>query len=150
MYRPAGEDNDYAYIEYPLKAAATGVDIFPDTAIKALIREPTTGLTVGGLTNDTFQSGDLFRIQRQAKWDKIVQVFPSESVTLESSTANLDRMIARTEGPGDSGTYYFIDFPTKKIEAIGWDYPTILQGDVAPVKAFWNTRPPMGSRSRAF
>jgi dipeptidyl aminopeptidase/acylaminoacyl peptidase len=43
-------------------------------------------------------------------------------------------MILFTHGPGDSGTYFLVDYPTKKIHAVGWEYPTILQAAVGAVK----------------
>jgi dipeptidyl aminopeptidase/acylaminoacyl peptidase len=43
-------------------------------------------------------------------------------------------MIVLAQGPGDSGTYFFVDLAAGKVEAVGWEYPTILQASVAATK----------------
>ena len=110
--------------------------MFGGKAIKYVLRDNDTNLAIGAVTLGDAPQTILFDAALQTKFDKIARVFPGEVVRLQSATSSLDRMIVYTEGPGDSGTYFFVDYPTKKIEAIGWSYPTILQGDVGPVKAF--------------
>jgi len=41
------------------------------------------------------------------------------------------------------GNLFFLDYPTRKIEAVGWAYPTILQGAVGTTQ-FSTTRRPTG------
>ena len=84
------------------------------------------------MTNEDDPRTILFDPALQATFDKIRRAFPGERVTLVSPSAGLKRMVLHTDGPQDSGTFFLVDVPTKKISAIGWDYPTVLPPQVAP------------------
>jgi len=125
-----GEGGDFTVFEYQARLGAKGAPIFADEEAKWLLRDPVSRLLIGGVTNSDDPKTRLFDPALQAKFDKVRPALSGETVTLVSATANLDRMILYAEGPGDSGTYFFVDYPTRKIEAVGWAYPTILQGAV--------------------
>ena len=93
-------------------------------------------LLLGGETNENNPQVIMFDPVLQAKFDKIKHALGGEVVTLESNTAALDKMIVKATGPGDSGTYFLVDFAAGKVEAMGWEYPTILQADVAATRTF--------------
>lgn len=134
--RPSGPDNDFAILEYLPSAGAQGSPPFGDEGIRERLYDPVTGLLIGGVTNEDQPRTILFDPALQTKFDKVRHVFPAENVTLETATAGLSHMVVLTEGPGDSGTYFYVDLSAKKVEAIGWAYPTILQdavGEVRPV-----------------
>ncbi|MEO8925866.1 MAG: S9 family peptidase [Caulobacteraceae bacterium] len=133
--RPAGGDKgDFTLVEYNAATTAPEVALFGDARVRALLTDPDTGLLIGGVTNADDPRTILFDPALQTKFDKVSHAFPGERVRLVSATANLDRMVMFTEGAGDSGTYFLVDYPTRKITAVGWAYPTILQGDVAKTR----------------
>jgi len=132
--RPAGADGDFKLIEYQAREGDQGVPPFGDEGIADELRDPATGLLIGGVTNSDNPKTILFDPALQTKFDKVKSAFAGEIVTLASATAALDRMVLFTQGPGDSGTYFLVDYPTRKIEAIAWAYPTILQGAVGVTK----------------
>jgi dipeptidyl aminopeptidase/acylaminoacyl peptidase len=134
VQRPLSADGDYAYFEYATAAHAPGVRLLEDVGVESFERDPTTDLLIGAVTNAYPPRTILFDPALQGKFDKVGRVFPGESVVLESQAANLDRMVVLTEGPGDSGTYYFVDLASRQIHAIGWRYPKVLQSDVGAVK----------------
>ena len=131
--QPAGEEHDFSHIEYQPIAGAEGVRPFGDEAIADEIRDPTTDLLIGGVTNSDSPRTILFDPTLQSRFDKVTRALGGENVTLESATSNLDRMIVRAEGPGDSGTFFFVDVAARKVEAVAWAYPTILQDAVGTV-----------------
>ena len=132
--RPAGRDGDFTRLEYQIGAGAAGTPPFGEAAMKYELRDPGTDMLIGGVTNSDDPKTILFDPALQTKFDKVKRAFPGETVTLASATATLDRMVLYTEGPSDSGTYFLVDYPTKKIEAVAWAYPTILQGAVGSAK----------------
>lgn len=91
-------------------------------------------LLIGGVILGDAPRTVLFDPARQARFDAAAHAFKGERVRLESATDNLDKLVIYTEGDGDSGTFYLVDIPNRSASAIGWRYPTILQGAVAPVK----------------
>ena len=132
VVQSTGEDGDWARFEYgPSGAAQT---LFDGETPRVTLFSPDTGLLMGWVTNSDQPRTILFDTALQAKFDKVVRAFPGERAWLSSATASLDRMIIFTQGPGDSGTYFLVDYPTKKITAVGWLYPTIMQADVAPTR----------------
>jgi hypothetical protein len=128
--RPAGETRDFARIEYQPAAGDPGVEPFGEEAIAEEIRDPSTDLLIGGVTNSDTPRTILFDTKLQSRFDKVTRALSGETVTLESATSNLDRMIVRAEGPGDSGTFFFVDVAARKVEAVAWAYPTVLQDTV--------------------
>lgn len=133
--RPSGPDDNFTILEYPPRAGAEGTPPFGDDGIRTRLYDPVTTLLIGGTTNDDQPRTILFDPALQAKFDKVRRVFPKENVNLETATAGLDRMVVLTEGPGDSGTYFYVDLAARKVEAIGWAYPTILQDAVGEVRS---------------
>ncbi|HZL00077.1 MAG TPA: S9 family peptidase [Caulobacteraceae bacterium] len=131
--RPGGRNGDFSLIEYRGRVGDPGAPLFGDADIAVELRDPTTGLLIGGVTNSDEPQTILFDAALQAKFDKAARAFKGEKVALVSATADLDRMIVKTEGPGDSGTYFLIDIPARRAEAVAWAYPTILQDAVGPI-----------------
>ena len=136
VQRPGGANGDYVYMEYPAKTAAAGVELFTGEGIRKTLFDPATHLLMGAETNDNDPKLLMFDPALQAKFDKIKRALAGEVVSLVSTTAALDKMIVKATGPGDSGTYFLVDYAAGKVEAIGWEYPTILQADVAVTKTF--------------
>ncbi len=134
VFQPTGPDNDFALLEYPAAAGSTGVALFKDEDVRDRLRDPVTGLLIGGVTNGAPPRTILFDPVQQSRFDKVARAFKGETVNLVSATSGLDKMIILTEGPGDSGTYFLADMSLNTVEAIGWAYPTILQEAVGPVK----------------
>ncbi len=129
IQRP-GEGGDWARIEYG--PAGAKAQPFGDAPMREELYDSTTHLLIGGVTNEDDPRTILFDPALQATFDKIRRAFPGERVTLVSPSAGLKRMVLHTDGPQDSGTFFLVDVPTKKISAIGWDYPTVLPPQVAP------------------
>ena len=134
VYEPYGVGKDFKVVEYSARGAAPTAP-FGDVGVRALVSDPASGRLIGGVTNSEPPRTMIFDPAGQAKFDKVAHVFPGERVTLESATTSLDQMIVLTSGPGDSGTYFYVDMAARKVAAVGWQYPTILQSDVGAVQA---------------
>jgi len=134
VYQPFGPSNDFTYVEYPLQAGGTPTPLFGDAPIRTLIHSEKTGLLIGGVTNEDDPRTIFLDHGLQARFDAVAKALTGETVSLVSTTADFDKMVLLTEGPGDSGTYYLVDYPKRKIEAVAWRYPTILQGAVGDVR----------------
>jgi dipeptidyl aminopeptidase/acylaminoacyl peptidase len=119
----ADEAGKWSIVEYG--AGGAKATPFGDETPRAFLVDPVSRLLIGGVTNEDEPKTILFDPALQAKFDKASRAFPGEAVRLVSATPNLDRMVMHTWGPQDSGTYFFIDYPTKKITAVGWAYPAV-------------------------
>ncbi|HEV2363759.1 MAG TPA: S9 family peptidase [Caulobacteraceae bacterium] len=127
VQQPQGS-GDWQYVEFP-----SGEPLEGGQSFRTLVYDPRSHLLIGAVLNGDEPKTVLFDPALQAKFDKVPRAFPGEQVELVSATGNLDRMIVETTGPGDSGTYYFVDIAAGSAHAVGWAYPKILQGDVGAV-----------------
>jgi dipeptidyl aminopeptidase/acylaminoacyl peptidase len=134
VQQPYGPDGEWENVEYQPGTGAAPSLPFADDGVRRFLRDPETQLLIGGVTNEDEPKTRLFDPTLQAKFDKVTRVLAGERVLLESATSGLNRMIVRSEGPGDSGTFFLVDFSQRKVEALAWAYPTILQDAVGPVQ----------------
>ena len=135
VFRP-GADGDWSYREYSTDSLKGGVELFKDSGLVRPIRDPQTWLLLGAEVNSNDPQVKLFDPALQAKYDKAKRPFAGERINLSSYSANLDKLLLYTQGAQDSGTYFLVDIPARKAEAIGWSYPTIMQADVGAVSMF--------------
>ena len=132
IHQHAPDTGEWVLMEYDPKAGAPPVEPFGDHGMKFELTS-SRGLLIGGVTNSDSPETILFDPALQAKFAIAARAFKGERVYLASATDSLDRMVVYTEGDGDSGTYFYIDLPAHKANALLWAYPTILQDAVGPV-----------------
>ena len=72
-----------------------------------------------------------------ARHDKIYQAsrraFPDEIVALTDANDAFDRLLVKTEGPGDPETWWLVDITTHHADPLGYSYD-VQPGDVGPMK----------------
>ncbi len=66
----------------------------------------------------------------QARYDGTRNAFPGYEVELRSFSRDLTRMIVKTDGKDDPGTYWLVDIASGKADPIGYPYPEIHAADV--------------------
>ena len=97
--------------------------------------DPVTNRLIGFSTsNDLGES--FFDPDMQARIENLRSAFPDRRVHLESYTRNLDCVIVETEGPKDSGTFWFVDIESGKVVPLGHPYPDVKSADVAVTSRF--------------
>jgi dipeptidyl aminopeptidase/acylaminoacyl peptidase len=133
VWQPYGDGGEFAYVEYDLKGGSPH-RLFGDEGVADLIRSPLDDTLIGAVTNGDDPKTLLLDPALQAKFDKAIRALPGEIVNLVSATSDLDHMVLLAQGTGDSGTYYLVDYPQRKLEAVAWRYPTILQAAVGEVR----------------
>jgi dipeptidyl aminopeptidase/acylaminoacyl peptidase len=129
--RPANDTNELEELRLsgePLPPAAD----FDKT--DRVITDPLTRLWVG-----TFSPGDdatpkFFAPVAEARIRGALKAFPSQTATLESYTSDLGRMIVRTSGSCDAGTYWLVDIASHAADPIGYAYPGVHESDVGPIQ----------------
>ncbi len=108
--------------------------LFGDVAVEELLRDPDSDLLIGALTRGG--SGAVFFDPKlQARYDGTRKAFPGLQMHLESFSRKLDRLIVKTEGSGDAGTYWMVDIASGKADEIGHPYPEIRDQDVGEVRS---------------
>ncbi len=133
VYNLPDEDEQDHWIEAPL-AGGEGVEILEGEEIARPLHDIRTGLLIGYVRDADMPEPVFFDAGRQAKIAATRKAFPGLNMTLAAWNEAFDRLIVKTDGNGDSGTWWMVDLKTGKAEDIGRSYPQIRSADVGPVK----------------
>jgi dipeptidyl aminopeptidase/acylaminoacyl peptidase len=112
-------------------ADGTVQDLSEDFTVEDMIRDPVDGLLQGFRVRESSHATFFDRL-RQSRYQGTGKAFPGYQVELISQTRDLGRMIVRTDGGDDSGTYWLVDIGSGKANPIGYEYPAIKPADVGP------------------
>ena len=113
----------------------THTTLLEDVNTGQLLRDPVSRLLLGAHTANK-QGAVFFEPLLQARYDGARKAFPGYQMELVSFTHNLERMIVKTDGGDDSGTFWFVDISSGSAKPIGRAYPTIKSADVGPTQWF--------------
>ncbi|MDR3512908.1 MAG: prolyl oligopeptidase family serine peptidase [Caulobacteraceae bacterium] len=129
--RPVGDGASVQ--ELKLSGEAAGKSPEDDNA-DDLVTDRDTGLWVGTLSRGDQPTPKFFAAQAEARIRGVFKAFPGQSVSLESRTSNLDRIVVKTSGLGDSGTYWLVDMTTHKADPLAYERPEIGPDYVGTIK----------------
>jgi dipeptidyl aminopeptidase/acylaminoacyl peptidase len=134
------EDSDAAdlnhWYEVPLDGSAARVELAKDEDLDRVYRSRADGRMIGYLRGGTQPKRIFFDPKVQALSDKIDRAFSHLDVDLEDWTPDFNRVLVRTSGSGDSGTWYLVDLTKMKADAIGMERPQVPRDEVGPVSSF--------------
>jgi dipeptidyl aminopeptidase/acylaminoacyl peptidase len=99
-------------------------ELFKENSVTEYLSDPDTGLLIGAKL-PAQPSAMFFDPVLDGRWKSMVKTFPGRRVLLQSVSRKLDRVIIKTEGGRDSGTYWMVEPATGKSMPIGSAYPAI-------------------------
>jgi dipeptidyl aminopeptidase/acylaminoacyl peptidase len=99
-------------------------ELFKENSVTEYLSDPDTGLLIGAKMPDQ-PSAIFFDPVLDGRWKSMLKTFPGRRVSLQSTSRHLDRVIIKSEGGRDSGTYWMIETATGKSTPIGSAYPAI-------------------------
>lgn len=108
--------------------------LFPGQNITARYNDPITGLLIG--VSLDHQNPTLFDKGLQSKLDAATKPFAGRTIIFNSWTEDLGRIVFRTEGAGDSGTYWLVDLKAHSASVIDNDYPGVAPEQTGPVRIY--------------
>ena len=101
------------------------------SAIESYLHDPVTGLLVGTITDD--DAGAMFFDPKlEGLYSDVRASFAKSRMRLESFDRDLSRLIVRTTGDGDAGTYWIVDLAGGKAQRAGQAYPGLAAADIGP------------------
>ncbi len=104
-----------------------------------LLFDRANDLWIGTVARTDGREITLFSAANQAKLNGAAKAFPKNIVHIESWSTDFNRIVVRTEGYDDSGTYWLVDIPKRSADPIGSVYPEIQSRNVGPVRMLdWN------------
>ncbi|HSQ96989.1 MAG TPA: alpha/beta fold hydrolase [Croceibacterium sp.] len=93
--------------------------------ISRLYSDRANGELIGLLRMGERQRPQFFDPKRQAVVDQIYKAFPDLNVRMVDWTPDFSRVLVRTNGNGDSGTWYLVDMATMHADAVGYEREAI-------------------------
>ncbi|HEY2177142.1 MAG TPA: prolyl oligopeptidase family serine peptidase [Caulobacteraceae bacterium] len=129
-----GPQND-SFEEYPLAPGAKPTPLFEGLDPDSLFYDPTSELLIGAKL-PRGNGALFFNPKFQQRFDAVRKGFSAYHVSLESHSSDFGRVVIKTDGGDDPGTYWLVDLTTGKAEDLMSAYPAIDQKDVAPTSIF--------------
>lgn len=118
--------------EIPL-AGGAAVELLPDEATDRLLTDSKSRLTIGWTREADIQEDHFFDERHEKRMAGARRAFPGATVRLVDTNAAFDRMIVRTDGPGDPQSYWVVDIKAGRADPLGSSY-AIDAGDVGPMR----------------
>jgi dipeptidyl aminopeptidase/acylaminoacyl peptidase len=113
----------------------------PDDVATPLF-DPVSRLWVGEVVRRDRQAVRFFDVAAQARAAGALKAFPRAVVAAVSAfTPDLGRLVVKTSGGGDAGTYWLADIATGKASPIGAAYPEVPDAAVGPIETVDWTAP---------
>ncbi|MDQ2641672.1 MAG: prolyl oligopeptidase family serine peptidase [Pseudomonadota bacterium] len=134
VYSVADEEGHIRWMEAPT-AGGEGREILEDAAIRDAVFDERTNQLMGYIAEGDLPAYTLFDARRQKVMDATLKAFPGMGVHLEGWNQRFNKLIVRTEGSGDPGTWWTVDLTTGAARDIGVSY-TLRAEEVGPVRMF--------------
>ncbi len=132
MYIDEDTEGRRRAFEVPL-TGGTPVELLPNEYAGQLITDDRSRLTVGYTREADIQEDHFFDERREKRMAAARRAFPDATVRLIDANTSFDKMIVRTDGPGDPQSYWVVDIKTGRAEPLGSSY-AINVGDVGPMR----------------
>ena len=110
-----------------------GEELFKALSLTDYVRDPDTHQLLGAMTRGESQAV-FFDPKLQSRFNGTRKAFPGLRVELNSFSRNMDRLIVKTDGGDDSGTFWMVDIASGKADPIGYEYPGVHSADVGVTK----------------
>ena len=110
-------------------------ELFRDVDVQEYLFDRDTRQLIGALTQEE-PGATFFDPALLARFNAARQAFPRLNVTLVSYSSHLNRIVVKTEGANDSGTYWLVDTTTGKADHIARPYPLVRDYDVGVTRKY--------------
>ena len=108
-------------------------EILVDEDIERIYTDPATGQITGYLLGAEAIEPVFFDKRSTDRADRIQRAFPKLNADMVDWTPGLGHVIVRTDGNGDSGTYFKVDLAQSRADPIGSERPAIGPELVGPI-----------------
>ncbi|MEL7691336.1 alpha/beta hydrolase family protein [Citromicrobium bathyomarinum] len=133
IYSERDAEGNSLWFEVPLAGGAV-TPLLQDADVDRLYFDETTGNLLGYLDAN---KGPVFADPaRQAAASKIRRAFSKLDMRMIDWTPQMDKVLVRTSGNGDSGSYYVVDLHSMRAEGFGWERLAIEPDMVGPITTF--------------
>lgn len=115
------DDRIQRLFEVPLDGSTKPHEFARADEYQRLFTDRVTGRLLGYMPTGAEQRPKFYAPEHQATANGIYKAFPGLHVDLIDWTSDLSRVLLRTSGNGDSGSWFLVDLAQKKATAIGYE-----------------------------
>jgi dienelactone hydrolase len=133
--RSAGEGPSVWY-EVPLDGRGLPKEFARAEEIDRLYTDRNTGRLLGFLRVGDEARPEFFDPAHQKVVEEIYRAFPDMNPVLSDWTPDFSRVLVRTSGNGDSGTWFMVDMAQMRATALGYEHQAITPERVGRVSTF--------------
>jgi len=126
-------EGETSWYEVPLDGSGEPVEVYADEDIDRLFRDGQTGHMIGYMRDGDELEPIFFDPAKTDKAKKIRQAFAQYNNRMIDWTPDFGHVIVRTDGPGDSGSYFKVNLQQLRADPIGWERPLVEPEHVGPV-----------------
>lgn len=130
LYYSGTENGLRCCAQYP----AAPAPLFADMDIGGVLTKPGTRVVVGYVTEEDHPQAHFLDPRYEARMRGVRKAFPGLDVRLVDASTSFDRMIVKTTGDTDSGTWWLVDIKTGSAKPIGRSYPKVQDADVGHIQ----------------
>jgi len=109
------------WFEVPIDGSKAPAEFMRAEEVDRLYRDRNYGLLLGMLRTGSNQRPQFFDPRHQAAVNRIYRAFADFEVDLMDWTPDFSRVLVRTSGNGDSGTWYLVDMANLSAAAVGYE-----------------------------
>lgn len=121
------------WLEVDLASGATA-PFLPGVATSALHQTRHTRLLIGYVGQGDRPETRFFDARRQARIKAVRKAVGDLNVALIDASDDYDRLLVRTDGIDDSGTWWLVDIKTGAADIVGRSYPGVKDSEVGPMR----------------
>ena len=109
--------------------------LFADQSVTEPIFDRTTGLLLGAKVRGA-EGAMMFAPGLQAKVRGALKAFPGRYAEIVAYDPTFDEMVVSTDGPRDSGAYWYVDIPAHSAVPLGDQRPDVSADNVGTTRMF--------------
>ncbi|MBO9516755.1 MAG: S9 family peptidase [Porphyrobacter sp.] len=133
IYSEEDADDVTQWYQVALDGSAPAQPFLPDADIDRLFTDRASGRLLGYLAGGAVPEPKFFSPEHQSVARKIHRAFPQADMRLVDWASDFSRVLVRTSGSGNGGTWYIVDMKQMKANPIGFERPTIAPEQVGPI-----------------
>lgn len=132
IYQLQDQAGGVRWFEVPLEGGA-GKEILYGVGTERVFVDRATGNFMGYRTSEDEPRVVMFDPVQESAVARIFKAFKGREASLIDWTPNFSKVVVRTSGSGDSGTWYMVDVANRRAEPIGDERPLIAPEQVGPI-----------------
>ncbi|QIG54182.1 S9 family peptidase [Altererythrobacter sp. BO-6] len=121
------------WYEVPLDGSGTPVEVYGDVEIERIFVDDRNGQLIGYVKDSDEREPIFFDADKTKTAKGIRTAFAAFNNRMIDWTPSFSHVIVRTDGDGDSGSYFRVDMARLKADPIGWERELIGPKHVGPV-----------------